>query len=202
MPRKGRRGGGRPLSSRRKGRGRPLRRRFLIVCEGEQTEPNYFRRFRVNISVTVVGTGLAPSGVVQKALQRAREDEFDEIWVVFDKDDFPNAEFNNVITKAKKEGIQVAYSNPAFELWYLLHFEFRNTALTRRDCQHQLSKYLGRPYRKNDPTLYDVLLPRQSKALQHAQRLEQQCREPRNPAQENPSTTVHHLVEALRRESR
>ncbi len=202
MPRKRRRGGGHPLSPQRKRRRRALRRRFLIVCEGEQTEPNYFRRFRVNISVTVVGTGLAPSGVVQRALQRARGDEFDEIWVVFDKDDFPDTAFNNAIAQAKRAGLQVAYSNPAFELWYLLHFEFRNTALTRRDCQQRLSEHLGRPYRKNDPALYDVLLPYQSTALHHARRLEQQYHEPRNPARENPSTTVHHLVEALIRESR
>jgi len=39
---------------RRKGRrprktgNRNLRKRFLIVCEGKQTEPNYFRAFRAN----------------------------------------------------------------------------------------------------------------------------------------------------------
>jgi hypothetical protein len=50
---------GRPLGSRRVNV-RPLRPRFLIVCEGSRTEPTYFRRFRVNTEVVdldVVGLG-------------------------------------------------------------------------------------------------------------------------------------------------
>lgn len=43
----------RPKGERRQGRSsrrvgtREVRQRFLIVCEGEQTEPNYFRAFQV-----------------------------------------------------------------------------------------------------------------------------------------------------------
>jgi len=50
---------GRPLG-RRQVNTRPPRPRFLIMCEGSRTEPNYFRRFRVNTEVVdldVVGLG-------------------------------------------------------------------------------------------------------------------------------------------------
>ncbi len=188
---------GRPLSKHRRRQRRPLRRRFLIVCEGEQTEPNYFRRFRANAVIRVVGTGRAPQGVLETARQEKEKEDFDEVWLVFDKDEIDAEAFNRVIQQAKNLGFHVAYSNPAFELWYLLHFVYQNTALTRRDCQQRLKQHLGRPYRKNDPTLYDALLPYQETALRHAQRLESTYAPPRNPAQENPSTMVHHLVQAL-----
>lgn len=114
---------GRPLAPRRVG-GRVLRPRWLIVCEGEKTEPNYFRRFQ-KARVEVVGAGADPSQVVKQALTlqaqaRAQKQPFDVVWVVFDRDDF--AHFNAAIDQARAKGLQVAYSNQAFELWYLLHF--------------------------------------------------------------------------------
>lgn len=187
---------GRPLSKRRRPQRRPLRRRFLIVCEGEQTEPNYFRRFRVNADIRVVGTGRAPEGILNVAQEKKERGEFDEVWLVFDKDEIDNATFNQVIVQAGNLGFRVAYSNPAFELWYLLHFVYQHTALTRYDCQRRLTEYLGRSYRKNDPTLYDALLRYQEKALRNAQQLES-IYPAHNPAQNNPSTMVHRLVQAL-----
>mgnify|MGYP004634043191 CR=1 FL=1 len=37
--------------------------------------------------------------------------EYDQIWVVFDKDDFPDKDFNQAIISAQSNGIKVAYSN-------------------------------------------------------------------------------------------
>jgi len=47
---------------------------------------------------------------------------FDEVWCVFDKDDFPDQDFNQAIVLASAKGFRVAYSNQAFEYWLLLHF--------------------------------------------------------------------------------
>ncbi|MDL5046865.1 RloB domain-containing protein, partial [Oscillatoria amoena NRMC-F 0135] len=41
-----------------------VKQRFLIVCEGEKTEPNYFRSFRVPrnvVEIDVKGVGENPS---------------------------------------------------------------------------------------------------------------------------------------------
>lgn len=47
---------------------RDERESFLIVCEGEKTEPNYFRSFDVlNAVVNVVGAGCDPFRVVDEA---------------------------------------------------------------------------------------------------------------------------------------
>ena len=50
---------------------------FLIICEGEKTEPNYFRVLRLdhrlNASVEVWGEGLDPSQLLKRALAELPE---------------------------------------------------------------------------------------------------------------------------------
>lgn len=178
---------------------REVLQRFLIVCEGEKTEPNYFKSFRVpKIILDVRGMGANTTALVEKAVQLRDEGEYDQVWCVFDRDSFPADHFNRALALAENEGIKVAYSNEAFELWYLLHYNFYNTAMSRADYINKLSPLLGRRYKKNDVSLYEELRSRQQTAIAHANRLLQQYN-PTNPEQDNPSTTVHLLVEQLLR---
>ena len=50
----------------------------------------------------------------------------DQLWCVFDCDDNKDSELQAAISYSEKHGYKIAYSNPAFEYWYLLHFEKRN----------------------------------------------------------------------------
>ena len=184
------------------------RRWFLIVCEGEKTEPNYFRRFPVNpklIKLDIKGEGKnTKSFLVETAISLKNDsesDETDRFWCVFDRDKNPknpndSQNFNSAITLARNNGIGVAYSNDAFELWYLLHFNFYNTGISRQDYQNMLTKLLGHEYKKNSETIYEELKDKQQDAIKHAKRLLQEY-EPSNPESDNPSTTVHLLVEEL-----
>jgi hypothetical protein len=176
---------------------RELRQRFLIVCEGEKTEPNYFRSFHVPQKVLDVrGIGENTVALVEKAIRLRDEEEYDQVWCVFDRDSFPADHFNRALALAKREGIKVAYSNEAFELWYLLHFNFYNTALPRADYNIKLSTLLGHKYEKNSNWIYEELMHRQQTAISHAHRLLKEYNPP-NPERDNPSTTVHLLVEQL-----
>lgn len=65
---------------------------------------------------------------------------FDRIWVVFDKNSFPPDNYNRAVDLAEKNGFGCACSNEAFELWYLLHFVFFDTAISRDQYQVKLSK--------------------------------------------------------------
>ncbi|MCX6030999.1 MAG: RloB family protein [Chloroflexi bacterium] len=171
----------------------------MIVCEGEKTEPNYFRSFRVPRDVVDVrGLGDNTLNLVKKALELRQDDDYDQVWCVFDRDDFPTQNFNAAVELAGNSGLHVAYSNEAFELWYLLHFNYHDTAISRRDYITKLSKLLGRPYVKNSERMYAELEGRQADAIRNAHRLLAQ-RDPPNPAFDNPSTTVHLLVEQLNR---
>lgn len=63
--------------SSRKVNTREVRQKFLIVCEGEKTEPNYFRSFRVPknvIEIDVRGFGENPSRLVNIAKKLSEEE--------------------------------------------------------------------------------------------------------------------------------
>lgn len=179
-------------------RTRELRPRFLIVCEGEKTEPNYFQSFRVHADVKVVGTGRSPKAIVEHAQTLRREQDYSQVWVVFDRDSFLAEEFNAAIEQAHRLGIGAAYSNQAFELWYLLHFAFHDTALCRQQYQEILTSRLDFSYRKNDRDMYQRLQTNQAQVIRNAQKLLEQY-QPHRPADDAPCTTVHLLVQELNR---
>lgn len=189
----------------------PLQR-FLIVCEGAKTEPNYFNGFRVpQLVVDAVGTGYNTLSLVKEAISLKGEKEaeahqqgkppYDQIWCVFDRDSFDADDFNNAIRKAEAVGFQVAYTNEAFELWYLLHFDDHRSALGRDQYSGILKERLGHSYHKNSQTIYAELQNRQTGAIRRAESLLAEYRANHNPQQDNPCTTVHLLVKALRENS-
>jgi hypothetical protein len=199
--RSGKKGGKRTVRDRARIEQFEYAQTFLIVCEGERTEPNYFRSFRVAGDVRKIdiqGTGYNTLSLVNWAIELQAEEDYDQVWCVFDRDSFPAETFNAALTLARQHGIRLAYSNEAFELWYLLHYHFFNTAMSRHRYCQKLTGLLKREYKKNDPFIYQELLERQGDAIRNARRLLAEYNPP-NPAQDNPSTTVHLLVEALNR---
>jgi hypothetical protein len=177
----------------------PVRQRFLIYCEGEKTEPNYFHGFRApSLIVKVEGLRKNTLSLVQRVieLRAAEEGEYDQTWCVFDKDDFPDDKFNQAISLARRNGMKVAYSNQSFELWYVLHFSYMRSAITRSDYMRILDEQLGHKYEKNSTGIYDELHDFQTVAIRNARRLLDQYH-PSRPAKDDPSTTVHLLVEQL-----
>jgi len=180
-------------------------RRFLIVCEGEKTEPNYFKKFPENPEVydhiDIYGTGYNTVSLVNEAIRLKndalkRKEPYIEVWCVFDKDDFTIDQFRNAIMLARKNQIKCAYSIEAFELWYLLHFNFNDAALSRDQYGEKLSELLGKKYQKNDEGMYRTLIKHQGKAIQNARKLFARQYE-RPLTEQNPITTVFWLVERL-----
>ena len=182
---------------RRKVNTRKTRRKFLIVCEGEKTEPNYFKRFRVPKNlIEVIGVGSNTTSLVKEAMRLMEQGQYDQVWCVFDRDSFPAQNFNNAIRMAKAHNINLAYSNEAFELWYILHFNYHDSAISRSQYANMLKKSLGTRYKKNSLNMYELLESRQANAIRNAEKLLNSYT-PHNPAKDNPCTTVHHLVQEL-----
>ena len=83
---------------------REIKQSFLIVCEGECTEPDYFNAFRLTTaSVRTIGQAMNTVSLVNKAISIREADKqkrrvYDQCWVVFDKDDFPANDFNWLLT--------------------------------------------------------------------------------------------------------
>jgi hypothetical protein len=97
---------------------------ILIVCEGENTEPSYFNQFRLSsATVKSVGEGYNTTSLINRAIQLSQKGDFDQVWCVFDKDDFGEGDFNHAIQIAEANHMGIAYSNQAFEYWFILHFD-------------------------------------------------------------------------------
>lgn len=176
------------------------RLRLLIVCEGSKTEPNYFKKFPIppESVIDVCGIGANTISLVREAIRLKSLKTYDQVWVVFDKDSFTNEQFNSACQLAESNHINKAYSNEAFELWYILHFCYLDTAITRNDYCSKLSgkNFLNHKYRKNSETIYDELLSRQGDAIRNSKTLLAKYDPPR-PSLDKPSTNVHLLVELL-----
>lgn len=185
-------------------RGDP-RKSILIVCEGARTEPNYFNAFKCKSArVDIDPAGANTLALVRRAVKLKKDAEsfgqaYDQIWCVFDKDDFPLKNVRAAFKLAQQNEIQVAYSHESFELWYILHFNYIASAITRKDYIKKLTRLLGFDYKKDDPQMYQLLLEKQSKAIQHAKKLMTTHSEDIHHAEKAPSTTVHILVEELNR---
>jgi len=200
--------------TKKKRKSRELRIYFLIVCEGEKTEPNYFKSFPTKIGsiiydIELEGKGYNTMKVVEKAIELRDKSaqKYDRVWAVFDRDSFPAKDFNAAISKAKYTGISCAWSNEAFELWYLLHFQYRNTAMNRNEYKKAIDEAVNEQkkdkkktfeYFKNATDIYTILQQygNQEQAIQNAKKLMQKF-DGQQYADYNPATTVYMLVEEL-----
>lgn len=184
---------------------REVKQTFLIICEGVNTEPDYFNAFRLtSANVKAIGQGKGTVALVQKAINIKTQEEqkgrlYNQHWVVFDKDDFSDVDFNAAISQARQNGFEVAYSNQAFEYWFLLHFNLYQGALHRSRYEKMLSDLLGFSYTKKSGVsnkMFNVLLSKQLQAVSYAKAVMKQLTG-ENPACEESSTTVYLLVEEL-----
>ena len=125
-------------SLKRRSNYRDIKQSFLIICEGVNTEPDYFNAFRLtSASVKALGKGLNTIKLVQEAIiikneEKRKGHSFDQYWVVFDKDDFPNNDFNEAIRLAESNGFhwQKRVAHIQEHLWLIDgHFWQKNIAV-------------------------------------------------------------------------
>jgi len=193
----------RTMAKSRKRAFRNPKERFLIFCEGKFTEVEYFKAFKL-VTADIKAKNINEGDVwafVRNAIRRRNDHPgYDQYWLVFDKDNTPNENFNRAIREGKKAGFQIAYSNRAFEYWFLLHFTKTKNKMSSSSLDNRLSQYLGFRYRHNQEIskrMFDILLHKQEKAIQNARAIYKSFEPHSNIALEESSTTVFQLVEAL-----
>ncbi len=187
-----------------KNEGRPI---ILIVSEGEVTEVEYFEKFKLHsLLIVSVGTGYNTKSLVERSQREKQERirkgiKIDQVWCVFDKDDFQD--FDAAFPLAKEYGFEVAYSNQSFEFWFLLHFDFFQGQMNRNSYQEKLNNYLKK-YRQAykdkhlSQKLFDILWTFKETAIRNADKLERYFDEQDLPySLRESSTTVHRLVSEL-----
>ena len=187
---------------------------ILIVCEGEKTEPSYFNQFRLtSATIKPVGEGYNTISLVNRAIQIANQTSYEQVWCVFDKDDFDSVDFNNAIILADANGFGIAYSNQAFEYWILLHFnDHQGGGMHRDEYNDKLNKslkefnisYDGRKSKIVTEEIFELLdgidektgKERKILAIERAEKIYDRL-DHNNPANEESSTTVFRLVREL-----
>jgi hypothetical protein len=181
-----------------------LRSSYMIYCEGE-VEEGYFSRFRKRAKSLGGGNALR---VVNEAIKskNIHHKGLDKYWVVFDKDETTNDDFNEAIRLAKENGINVAYSNQSFELWLLLHFEKVHGKLHRKNYEKRLKAYVpwydsSKKSAEQGAKLFNTLYKHRMAAIENAKAVYNQAGDHSDPANEESSTTVFRLVELLIRET-
>lgn len=191
--------------------GRRKRRPIIyIICEGKETETKYFKHFRSrNCLVDIVPISskhTAAEHLVKHAKTLLSQADYfpedgDQLWCVFDRDDNSDAALKNAADYAQQKGYKIAYSNPCFEYWYLLHFVKQNGHLNGADEVLRLLQSKDRlPKYEKSLDIFNDLLPYQTEAIKRAkERLEQLYRDDVVilSRDSNPATTVHELVEYL-----
>ena len=184
--------------------------RILILGEGGVTEARYFRDLwrehrnqLVDVEIDDRG-GNDPKALVERAAARKKEAErearsqrddflrYDEIWCVVDVDE--HTRLADARQQARDNGVDLAVSNPCFELWALLHFQDHSAFVERKRLRGMLKRHLP-GYDKALP--YERLRVGYTQAVQRATDLDRR-REEANDVGGNPSTGVYRLTEKIR----
>jgi hypothetical protein len=186
---------------------------FHVAVEGEKTEVHYFTeinrklqdsRFQVSIVSRPDPSFSAPKHVLQSVLDHIGKNSLkkdDQLWIVIDRDKWPVAQLDEVAAVSGERGVQIAFSNPCFELWMLLHHrtvqnleEIRKLNTKRRLKEKmvaELRTLLGQ-YSQNTPDM-DAFFVLTDVAVKNARAI--------TPIDriwfEEAGTTMHKLISAL-----
>jgi hypothetical protein len=186
---------------------RDVRKRILVVCEGKVTEPGYLRTFATASRNPLVDVEIAREhGVPLTLVIRAKELReqpattstpdpnlsYDEVWCVFDTDEHPHIpEAKNM---ASQNEIELAISNPSFELWLLLHFRDPPGAQHRDRIREMLKGHLPNYGKRVD---FRDFQAGYRQAVNRASQLDELAQQI-GDAGRNPTTGIYRLTERIR----
>lgn len=208
----------------REGTHQELLQLVLIFCEGEKTEVNYLRPLvRQLIDAGKIskmsdvrhGSNTDPYGVLQNLLEYYRRNfqsgrsENDILWIVIDRDEataqtngggHTDKNFGDAISEAKEKHVEAAWSNPCFEYWFALHFQYLQSYMERATMRDTLNTYMTDArcgeYTKERTDMYETLKDRQSFAIDNAEKMTK-TNSQKAPAECKPGTAVHLLIQKL-----
>ncbi len=181
---------------------------MLIVCEGENTEPQYFKQFALHHKNSRVKVKLADRTGVPFSLVRAAKEykneaaraakrehdeniAFDSVWCVFDIDEHPHV--HEARNMANANGINLAISNPCFELWLLLHLR-DSPGMQHRHAMQAMMKDFIKDYDKN--VNFKHYAQDYERAVERAKKLDTLAAQVGEPGR-NPTTNVYELTESI-----
>ena len=153
-------------------------------------------------NIDIKGTGMNTTSLVkytQKTVNHANK-VYGQVWVVFDKDDYNDEQFNSAIDNCN---YNVAWSNPNFDLWLLAHFKKVNRYVSKDAVLQELSKEFQKSelgeYSKNDVNIFDKVTSKGKlhTAIKNCEYMEELNKDGQ-ASQRNPMTKVYKIVDGLK----
>lgn len=200
----------RPSGRRPRRRSNPQEQRRVIrvLTEGRVTEPDYLRRWarrnRGLVRVDFFDAGKTPEVLVRQARDCVRQQnprsrradpDFDEIWCVFDTDE--HRHLSQAVDDARQSRVEVAVSNPCFELWLVLHVQEQTAHIHRHDVQDLASEHGLCDGKKIAEKAWTRLVDDFETAKRRARELDERHVGNGSPPRSNPSTGMWRLVDRL-----
>ncbi|NDV60595.1 RloB family protein [Bacteroides sp. 519] len=227
---------------------------FIVFCEDQVSESIYIKCFETeNIKINTITNQKSMFDNVMRTLDYCRNNDIlkknndayyldadsIEIWCVFDRDtshdgtitdaskmSLEDLAFDESIQLAQRNGINVAWSNDAFELWILLHLEdvdpcdtqthhrtyyynrltdlFANLENPPQDLV-KLMQYVTLSYKKDlkrekhfPNIVLPIITPYISVAVERAKNLQEFHDVNTSHCEKKPCTLMHHLIESIR----
>lgn len=188
---------------------RQRKKRFLLYCEGEVTERDYFQDFARFLRSPLIEVKVAPEwrkdpkrlvelakearSEADREARLARDDSlrYDEVWCVFDCDE--HARLKPAIDQATALELGLAVSNPCFDLWLLLHFQDQHAAITTKKTGDAVRIRVPRYVKHMD---FAKLAGKGSDAVERAKKLED-ISQRKGERHGNPTTGVWQLITKL-----
>jgi len=176
-------------NKRQASKGKKINPHFWVFCEGK-TEESYISflrsEYRLPLEIITKTAGCDINERYIKSYKRGKPSHpKDKNFLVYDAD---VAEILNTLRNIKSATLIA--SNPAVELWFLLHYKNQTAYITGDDCIRELSNRNRNNYKKGliDNTLKVKLREKCSDACSRAKRL---------TLYNNPSTNMNIFIDEL-----
>ncbi|MDR3189798.1 MAG: RloB family protein [Lactobacillaceae bacterium] len=154
--------------------------KIYIFVEGE-TEQKYFDFLRqklrlANVKIKTVVLDNSGQNWVEKTKRLVqndihyRLDHSTQVYVVFDKDELSLKQVEQMRVAAYENDFELGFSNIAFEVWLLAHFEELTTrGIAKAKLNRKLDRYLGQKYIKANSEQLEIMVSRYDVAIINAQ---------------------------------
>ena len=195
--------------------------KVVIICEEKRTEPSYFqeyisKHFRDPKNIRIIANTTGKTGIEQLykvACKNKLKYANAAIFIVFDNDGktdnvTENQQLLSILSKCclpgdvSKDKINCIFSNPQFELWPILHFEYTTAVLNKKNVEEKVKQYFpGYTPKGNKIVSYDIILKdseAEGRAIKHAKQLRNHhLKTKRNGFIECPTTNMDVLIEYM-----
>ena len=177
-----------------------------MYAEGTSTEPEYIDALKrlpefadvVSIGIVIEQMGVSPMTLVELACEDKRRDshEVDFYWCVFDVESPQHHPYlDRARQMARDNGVQLAISNPCFELWLILHHCDRTAYFSTAEAVRLRNQLDGSSDKHLDAQLY---MGKRADAVRRAKSLRRKHQRDRTLFPDNnPSSGFDLLIEQI-----